>query len=250
MTPLVSIITPTFNRHNYLPLAAKCVFEQTMSDFEWLVLDDSTTPSEFMKDLSNPRVVYEHDGEKQLIGKKRNRLIRKARANIIAQFDDDDFYGPDYLATMLSVMSQNSADIVKFFGFFLYSKHYNTFGYWDLMTKLGPHWVWSNAPASLTMLTEQNNQGLKHTHLGFGFSYVFRKAVWEDTPFPEMNWNEDATFVLNAVRRFKLTGIHDQQFTCIHVLHKYSTSRCFPQYLIPNFLITKLFPQAAELLAV
>jgi Glycosyl transferase family 2 len=39
--PLVSIITPTFNRAELLPTIWECVRAQSFSDFEWLVLDRS-----------------------------------------------------------------------------------------------------------------------------------------------------------------------------------------------------------------
>jgi glycosyltransferase involved in cell wall biosynthesis len=247
--PLVSIITPTFNRPHYLPILTRFVLDQSISDFEWLILDDSPAPSKFLQELSDPRIVYEHAHKKMTVGDKRNRLIQKSRADIIAQFDDDDFYGQNYLSTMIYAMHENSADIVKFFGFFLYSKLYNALGYWDLNAKVGPHWVWSAQPLGLIMLTEQNNQGSKNNHLGYGFSYVFKKKVWEHGQFPDMNWNEDGIFMLNAVQHFKLMGIHDVECTCLHVIHASNTSRCFPQYMMPGFLVHKLFPKAEDLLA-
>jgi glycosyltransferase involved in cell wall biosynthesis len=248
--PVVSIITPTLNRHHFLPLAAKFVLGQSISDLEWLVLDDSPIPSEFMQGLSDPRIIYEHTSKKLTTGGKRNHLIGKARAAVIAQFDDDDFYGPNYLATMLSAMEKNGSDIVKFFGFFLYHKLFKTLGFWDLIIKLGPHWNWSGAVPTMVMLTEKHSHELKDNHFGFGFSYVFKRKVWERGPFPDMNANQDGVFMLNAIQQFKLAGLYDVDRTCLHVLHGANASRCFPQYLIPNFLLPSLFPQAAGLLAV
>ena len=204
--PLVSIITPTFSRPELLPILCKCVLDQSVSDFEWLVLDDSPAPSAFMRGLSDRRIIYEHINEKRTIGAKRNHLVQNSRAGVIAQFDDDDFYGQDYLSTMLSAMRERNADIVKLFGFFLYSTRYKTFGYWDLTTKFGPHWLWSPAPPALVMMDEQNNGIFKETHLGFGFSYVFKKTVWEHGKFPDTDFNEDAAFVAAALRHFKLVG--------------------------------------------
>ena len=248
--PVVSIITPTLNRHHFLPLAAKFVLGQSISDLEWLVLDDSPIPSEFMQGLSDPRVIYEHTSKKLTTGGKRNHLIGKARAAVIAQFDDDDFYTSNYLAAMLSAMEKNGADIVKFFGFFVYHKLFKTLGFWDLNIKLGPHWNWSGAVPTMVMLTEKHSHELKDNHFGFGFSYVFKRKVWERGPFPDMNANQDGVFMLNAIQQFKLAGLYDVDRTCLHVLHGANASRCFPQYLIPNFLLPSLFPQAAGLLAV
>ena len=115
-TPRVSLITPTFGRHKFLPLAAKFVSHQSVSDIEWLVLDDSPEPSEFMQRLADPRIVYEHTAIRCTTGDKRNRLIDRAKGNIIALFDDDDFYGPNYLARMLSALEENDADIAKLAG--------------------------------------------------------------------------------------------------------------------------------------
>jgi glycosyltransferase involved in cell wall biosynthesis len=248
--PLVSIITPTFERAQFLPFIAQGVLNQSFSDFEWLVLDDSARPSSFMQKLSDPRVIYEHIGQRTTIGKKRNRLVERARAKIIAQFDDDDFYARDYLAKMKAAMDDGDADIVKLFGFFLYSKLWKTFGYWDLTTKVGPHWVWSADPPNFVMLTPNNNIHFRESHLGFGFSYLFKKAVWEQGPFPDLNFNEDGTFVVDALKRFKLKGIQDDQCMSIHVLHQSNTSHCFPQFVLPGFLLSRLFPDAGGLLSV
>jgi len=203
-----------------------------------------------MQGLSDPRVIYEHTRQKFTSGGKRNHLVGKARAAIIAQFDDDDFYASNYLATMLSAMEKNGADIVKFFGFFVYHKLFKTLGFWDLIIKLGPHWNWSGAVPTMVMLTEKHSHELKDNHFGFGFSYVFKRKVWERGPFPDMNANQDGVFMLNAIQQFKLAGLYDVDRTCLHVLHGANASRCFPQYLIPNFLLPSLFPQAAGLLAV
>jgi len=40
--PLVSIITPTFNRQNYLPVAIDGVLSQSYSNFELLIIDDGS----------------------------------------------------------------------------------------------------------------------------------------------------------------------------------------------------------------
>jgi glycosyltransferase involved in cell wall biosynthesis len=249
-SPLVSLITPTLNRHKFLPLAAKFVLAQSVADFEWLVLDDSPSPSEFMRSLSDSRIVYEHTAEKQTTGSKRNTLIDRAKGNVIALWDDDDYYGPNYLATMLSAMEEEEADIVKFYGFFLYHTLFKTFGFWDLQIKLGPHWGWAAPSPRMVMLTEQNNERFKDNHLGYGFSYVFKKKVWAKGRFPDITGIDDTVFMREAVRNFRLKGLYDVRRDCLHVLHGANVSSCFPQYLIPNFLVSDLFPGAGELLAI
>jgi hypothetical protein len=132
----------------------------------------------------------------------------------------------------------------------LYHTLHKAFGFWDLNVKVGPHWIWSEASPGMMMLSDQNNQSFKDNHLGYGFSYVFKKKVWQKTPFPDMGWNSDTVFMLEASRRFRLQGIYDVRCDCLHVLHGTNISRCYPQYLIPNFLVSELFPKASELLAI
>ncbi len=51
----------------------------------------------------------------------------------------DDFYAPHYIADMLSLMDERSADFVKLFGFFLYARQHEVFAYWDLEKSIDVH---------------------------------------------------------------------------------------------------------------
>jgi hypothetical protein len=46
-----------------------------------------------------------------LVSAKRNWLCERASAPAIAQFDDDDYYAPHYLATMLARLGQSGAAV-------------------------------------------------------------------------------------------------------------------------------------------
>ena len=120
MAPAVSIITPTFNRHALLKAQAAIVAAQTLGDFEWLILDDGPEPCSFFATLSDPRIRYTHlAAAPMLVSAKRNWLCERAGAPVIAQFDDDDYYAPHYLATMLARLSERGADITKLSAWFV-----------------------------------------------------------------------------------------------------------------------------------
>src|SRR5688572_16721881 len=110
MAPVVSIITPSFGRHALLEAQHRIVAAQTVSDFEWLILDDSAEPSAYFTRLDDPRVRYTHDPQRMIVAAKRNWLCERSVAPVIAQFDDDDYYAPHYLATMLARLDQAKAD--------------------------------------------------------------------------------------------------------------------------------------------
>lgn len=239
---MVSVITPTYNRDGFLKNALTYFRSQDYENIEWLILDDSPQASGSLSDLTDKNISYQHVDRKRSIGEKRNILIEKAKGEIIVQFDDDDYYAPNYVITMVSALADRDADLVNLRGWFLYDVRSHFFGYWDLMQKEGPHYRCDQAGVALTMLNSQNNSAFDNNHLGFlGFS-AFKKKVWEAVKFPAIDWNEDGQFSLQAKSKFKLDGIHDTKGLVLHFLHPDSTSRCFPQHHLPRFLFQRLFP--------
>ena len=110
------------------------------------------------------------------------------------------------------------------------------------MQKEGLHYCCDQAGVALMMRSPQNNGNLQNNHLGYGFSYAFKKKVWEAVKFPKIDWYEDCEFSLKASSQFKVDGFQDVRGVCLHFLHGASTSRCFPQYHLPSFLLQTLFP--------
>ena len=111
MAPAVSIITPSFNRHALLRAQHAIVAAQTVADFEWLILDDGPEPCPYFAQVTDPRIHYTHlEGPPMLVSAKRNWLCERAKAPVIAQFDDDDYYAPGYLDTMLARLESTGAD--------------------------------------------------------------------------------------------------------------------------------------------
>ena len=133
---LVSIITPTRNRERFLSNAEALVRARTYPRIEWIICDDSPTPSQRFGAAKDDAVRYIHSAVKVSVGEKRNRIADLARGDIIVHFDDDDFYAPSYVETMVARLRQG-ADMVKLSGWFLYSGLYRSLGYWDCLQNAG-----------------------------------------------------------------------------------------------------------------
>lgn len=247
-TPQMSLITPTYQRHAYLRAVHSALSRQTMADFEWLILDDGPEPSPYFAGLDDSRVRYTHaPGPRMSIGAKRNRLAEQARASVIAHIDDDDYYAPRYLETMLDYVGQGG-DIVKLSAWFLFSKLHRTFGYWDLERKDGLQFVWSSGPIQMTNLAESSDPALwEHLPIAYGFSYVYRKAIWEQNRFPDKDFEEDTVFVRSALAKgAEVFLLKDTVGLALHVLHAKNSSLCLPQYNLPPFVMAKYFPAEVE----
>ena len=239
--PHVSVITPTFGRPEMLPHLYNRFAAQGVENSELIVVDDSAQSCTFMEKLADPRVRYIHLPERRSTGEKRNLAVEAARGQIIVQFDDDDYYSPQYIRTMIECMTAQDADFVKLSSFFLYSKIYQQYAYWETEKKSGTHFVWGEDPA-VTKIKSDRIVNIGDMHLGYGFSYVFKKKVWKATQFPHIFFGQDTPFIKAAITNgFKICLVHDNTGICLHILHGENVSRSFPQYIIPNGLMYRFF---------
>jgi glycosyltransferase involved in cell wall biosynthesis len=251
--PRVSIITPTMeDRHRFLPMLWDCVRTQSVfRDVEWLIRDSSQRAATF--DWIGRHVRYQHAPDEMTIGAKRNVLCAAAQGETIVHFDDDDYYGPQYIQNMLLLMTDKKVDFVKLFGFFLYQRDHDVFAYWDLESDLPWHWLLQpNAPASKA----RNNSHMSGPW-GYGFSYVYRREVWRANHFPEVphipgdrrGFGEDKIFA-DAVPEDRKAGKqdytpHENDFipgSCIHVVHTNNMSVKYPQQILPRDWLPRFFP--------
>jgi glycosyltransferase involved in cell wall biosynthesis len=100
--PLVSIVTPTYNRRRFIPQCIAGIRAQTypLDRIEWLVYDDGTDKIADLLAPTSPliaglRVRYFSSDVKLNIGAKRNFLHAQASGEIIVTMDDDDYYSPN-----------------------------------------------------------------------------------------------------------------------------------------------------------
>ena len=244
--PLVSLITPTFDRDFYLKYQLQSIRQQDYPALEWLVFDDSPVPSRHLSELDEDWLLYHHQTERVSIGDKRNRLIEMARGDIIVHIDDDDYYAPHYVRFMVDALEQGGYDLVKLADMFLYSSNHDKFGYWEL-DNTQPHcFVWSPERWKVARLDTAKAERMDNRKWGFGFSYVYRKRVTEDIKFQDRNWNEDGPFARQVRERYPCAALPDTEGLVLHVLHKSNTSSSFPQYEMPLFMLRQYFPRLIE----
>lgn len=234
MNSKVSVIVPTYGRQHLFPLLYKCFINQSYNNCELLIFDDSTEPSDFFSGLS--KVKYFHSNSRLSIGEKRNFLVNKSEGDVIAHFDDDDFYSPDYLKFMLSHLE--NADFVNLTGWFVYAVKQKEFGYWQTDRASALHYVFQTSrPIGLV----KGGPPDETFSLGYGFNYIYRKSVWLGTKFPDRNHGEDYEWVKNFGPDVIKKSTIDDRGLALHIIHSNNTSRCFPQYRVPSFLVGQIF---------
>ena len=108
MTPLVSIIIPTFDRPRYLQEAIEAVLAQTYSNIEVLIFDNGTL-DETLAVAGNaarrdPRVRFQRNERNLGMSANFNALARAARGEFLVAIGDDDRLLPEFVSRLVGVM--------------------------------------------------------------------------------------------------------------------------------------------------
>lgn len=99
-----SIITPTYKRPDKLVRAVKSLQNQTYTDWEMIIVNDSpndTSYQTFTSSINDPRIHYHVNDINQGVNYTRNKAIEfvSADSKWIIFLDDDDYFAPDTLQT-------------------------------------------------------------------------------------------------------------------------------------------------------
>jgi glycosyltransferase involved in cell wall biosynthesis len=167
--PLVSCIMPTCNRRSFVQLALHSFLRQDYPNKELVIVDDGDdSVGDLVSNLQD--VNYVHLPVRLTIGAKRNLACERARGEIVAHWDDDDWYSPDRLRYQAAPIISGEADITGLDNAFV--------------LELSSGQFWSAQPA----LHRRMFVGNVH-----GGTIVFRKQlVMEGLRYPEVNLAEDA----------------------------------------------------------
>lgn len=107
-TPIVSVLTPIYNTNpQHLRECIESVLNQTFSDFEFIILNDSpdnTALDDIVASYSDVRIRYVRNDVNMGISASRNRLLDMARGKYIAIFDHDDICMPDRLEKSVAIL--------------------------------------------------------------------------------------------------------------------------------------------------
>jgi len=194
--PLLSCIMPTYDRRPFIPLALARFREQSYPDRELIIVDDGSDP---IGDLvrNEPAVNYIRLHRRTSIGGKRNLACAAARGELIAHWDDDDWYAPDRLMRQAAPILRGEADITGLENRFV------------LQMPLGRFWTTTRA------LHRSMFVGDVH-----GGTLLFRRSIWTaGARYPEVNLAEDAAFLREAVRRGRRLLRIDNDGTFVYVRH-------------------------------
>ena len=111
---LISIIIPVYNSEKYLPICMEKIINQTLTDFEVILIDDGSTDNSgiicdnYARKDSRITVIHQENSGQAVA---RNKGILISRGKWIIFIDSDDVISDNYLKTLYNYVYKNNAQI-------------------------------------------------------------------------------------------------------------------------------------------
>jgi hypothetical protein len=193
--PQISCVMPTYERHELAVQAVRRFLNQDLAAIELIVVDDS--PRSLAGSLpADPRVVHVRLPRRLSIGAKRNLGIEAARAEVLANWDDDDWYAPHRLRYQLDALQRSAADVVGL----------------DRLLYLEP-------AAGRAWRYSWPTHGRPWVH---DATLAFTRAFWRRNPFPDTSMGIDCGLLWTATRKH-VFALADERFY-VGIIHPGNTS--------------------------
>jgi glycosyltransferase involved in cell wall biosynthesis len=175
-SPLMSCTMPTRGRPAFVAQSIRYFQRQDYPALELLIVyeEDSDLPA----DISDARIRCIRVPPGTSIGAKRNEAVRLAQGELVAHWDDDDWYGDQRLSRQAAPILHNIADVT---------------GLNDMLFMARPQAeFWAASRALFRRMFVENVSG---------GTLVFRRSLWQahHCRYPATSLREDADFLLKIL---------------------------------------------------
>ena len=117
--PRVSVLMPTFNQTQFICSALKSLIDQTMTQWELVIVDDGSSDNTHKlveAYLTDPRIHYHRLDSNQGLGAALNHALAWATAPLIAYLPSDDVYYRDHLASLMDTLDTHTKAVLAYSG--------------------------------------------------------------------------------------------------------------------------------------
>ena len=193
--PLVSCIMPTFNRHMWVERAVAYFLRQDYEARELIIVDDGSEP---VHDLlpRDPAIRYVRLEERASIGAKRNLGCERARGDIIAHWDDDDWFAPWRLRYQVDQLRHGDAEVVGL----------NSLLYWEPQAQRA--WRYHYPMPARPWIHDP--------------TFCYRRELWQRCPLPDTSQNIDTRYLWHGPSK-QVAALDDSSFY-VGIIHAGNTN--------------------------
>ncbi|RDW16405.1 glycosyltransferase family 2 protein [Oceanobacillus arenosus] len=191
---MISIITCT-QRPVFMNQIFNNYIRQEVNDKELIIIlnQDNMDINEWNEEAKRYNNVFIYQlPEEYTLGRCMNYGIEKAHYNIIAKFDDDDYYASKYLKESVDALNNTDASIIGKSAAFIYFEE----------------------EKALTIYRE--NKENKLYKFIKGGTLVFKKSVWNKVKFPDRVEGSDSHFLRRSWKLgYKIYSVSRYNYVCI-----------------------------------
>ncbi|MBQ1373191.1 glycosyltransferase family 2 protein [Candidatus Saccharibacteria bacterium] len=197
MKTIISVIIPVYNVEKYVGKCLDSVVRQKYENLDIVIIDDGATDGsgaicdEFAKKDKRVRVFHKENGG---LSDARDFGIKKAKGEIIAFVDSDDFISEDYVSAMYDEMVKKNADVV-------------VCGYNMMKPKRE---AISGEEATVKLLTEQENVDMVAWNKLYKKSLFIDNNIW----FPKAKKYEDTLTTYKILSKAEKVAYLDEALYC------------------------------------
>lgn len=201
MSPLVSIIIPTFNRAHLIGETLDSVLKQTYQNWECIIIDDGSTDStidsvrNFINVDNRFRFLIRPINRKKGASTCRNIGLENSRGHFIQFLDSDDVMSPDKIYEQVKILASQSE---LSFAFCKWGRFSHSTDDFDLYDSLIVYQDFSNPIELLNTLIVSKGYLPIHSFL-FPKKLVDKAGLWDEN----LGLNDDGEFFSRIVVYFK-----------------------------------------------
>lgn len=129
--PVISVVIPVYNKEKFIENTIYSVLNQTLSDFELIIVDDSSTDKSLsIIDSIKDKRIKTYSIKNSGVSKSRNYGVEKSSSNLIAFLDADDLWKNNHLEQLYKLYLENpncgmyAMSYIKNINFKSYKKSY------------------------------------------------------------------------------------------------------------------------------
>ena len=107
--PSITVLMPVYNAERFLSEAIDSILHQTLTNFEFLIIDDGSTDNslKIINSYRDQRIILVRNGTNLGITASLNKGIELAKGHLIARMDADDISYPDRLQKQYDYLNQH-----------------------------------------------------------------------------------------------------------------------------------------------
>ncbi|UVI28640.1 glycosyltransferase [Paenibacillus spongiae] len=194
---MISVICCTI-RDNMMENVFRNYDTQKMKKKELIIIlnEDKMDRAKWIRRSSRSKNVSVYRlSKKTTLGECLNFAIHKAKYDIVAKIDDDDYYAPRYLSQQVKALKNKKADVVC---------KRTVYMYFEQEKKLAIH-----------LDGDGENKFLYQAEGAKGSTFVFRKKIRRKIKFSPLNMDEDMIFLRECTKHhYKIYATDKKNYVC------------------------------------